>query len=633
MKINKKYILVILLFVFIICLSYLNKPKVLLSEVKLIDENKNVKSYAIMISNDGTNYSESESNMIPTYGYKLNTTMSYCVTLTGDTLHGVISEISFGSVKVDVANTVNCYLYYEPDDNALATVIEESDYSLYTTEANMEAGTFYRYSGDENGKRNVIYADTCWQIFRTTKNGSIKMIYNGEPAYDSTLGRYTCGRRTSIDHKGYEGNISVLGASSGTTYNYYYGTGYYFDETSSSYKLSGEVGPYNYYNDYNTVIGMYTCKNTTANAICSNIYYVDAYQSETSARVIKRINIETYYDRIGTVSFNLSPSPAYVGYMYNSHYDVINASQPSSSNPIMYGYSFEERTVQEQEDGKGKYKLVGNNNLTNSLQSVTYYGTNTLNNSHYTCLNGDGICDTLYFAVSYQLTGAFKIYLVTLPDGKTIQSAIDEMLNNSDINVNSSAIKGLIDFWYKEHILNKEDTNHNQLSSYLDTDEIFCNNRSTINDYGGWSQTGAVTNKGANGLNFAGFKSNTDTDIYVSCVDSSGNERIVDEFSVTAGNHDLTYPVGLPSFPEMYILTLSIYQSDVRWEAGEYWLSSPSTFIDGAASNKRVTSGALSGSLKVNQSTGVRPSLSLNRNVIFSSGDGTTTNPWIASLE
>ncbi len=803
MKVNKKHILVILLFIFVICLSYLNKPRVLLSEVKLIDENKNVNSFAIMISDDGENYTESDSNMIPSAGYKLNLTKSYCTTLAGEILTNIISEPSFGMVKVETTNTVNCYLYYDPDNSGFATVIGESDYTLYTDEANLEAGTFYRYSGDYDGKRNVIYADHCWQIIRTTKNNSIKMIYNGEPIYDSSLDRYICDNsRSNTNHIGYTGSTSrqTLGASSGSAYNYYYGTGYYYDETAGAYKLSGEVGPYNWYNDYNTIIGMYTCKKTTANASCTmgQIYYVESYYSQTHAYVFT-INTGMTYDRIGTTPFNyLSTSPADVGYMYNTRYDIFSKQKTvrmnqtvnlSSSNlttwsnyyygdrqprsntlynpvkgsditgypqswvgkytlrsanqnyssgsayyisgvngtmlyysdtgmftndepenkyliaetcssngdgtytctsseefgigdwyalyrggslntmkyvceprtytydstnntgvcsgvywitgvgvstmtimPVMikYGYSFEERTATEQQDGKGRYKLVGNNDLTNSLHTITNWNTgyNTLTNSHYTCFNEDGICDTLYF-----VTYASSTYLnyIEIPSNKSINTIVDEMLNNNDINTYNSAIKSMIDLWYKEHILNKEDTNHKQYSSYLDTDEIFCNNRSSLNNYGGWNQAANPNEY----LKFVGsLVYPTDK---VSCIDTSGNERILDEFSVTSGNESLIYPIGFPSATEMFLLSTNASNSLVRkspYTTGiAYWLSSPGTFEPLGSYVRYVDGNGAVIYYLIHSQYGVRPSLSLNRNVVFSSGDGTLTNPWVASLE
>ncbi len=190
----------------------------------------------------------------------------------------------------------------------------------------------------------------------------------------------------------------------------------------------------------------------------------------------------------------------------------------------------------------------------------------------------------------------------------------------------------MIDLWYKEHILNKDDTNHNQYSSYLDTDEIFCNNRSSENNYGVWNQTGDITTY----LNFVGEDTNN-SGKKVSCVDLNNQERVIDEFSVTSGNESLTYPIGLPSYAEMYIQTMSTSASPVRkspYGTGVmYWLASPNYFTYSASERTMNSSGNLSSSSIVNYAYGARPSVSLNRNVLFSEGDGTMTNPWIASLE
>jgi hypothetical protein len=630
------------------------------------------------------------------------------------------------------------------------------------------------------------------------------MIYNGEPEYDSNTSKYTCNNsRTNTNHIGYTVSTSkqTLGASSGTSYNYYYGTGYYYDETAGAYKLSGEVGPYNYYNNYNTVIGMYTCKKTSANANCTmgQIYYVESYYSQNQANVFT-INTGMTYDRIGTTPFNyLYTSPADVGYMYNTRYEVLSKSSSitmlsiyslNSSNlttrsnyyygdrtegssalnnpvkgsditgypqswagkytlnstnqaqvqvtsyyvsgvttdatpkmylatfnnqttkdsaankylfgtsytdngdgtytmngarevskgdwyteytnvsvgnyvclpetytydsvndvytcnngisnvtsvnlntifhipvQIKYGYSFEERTALEQEDGKGRYKLVGNNDLTNSLHTITNWTTdyNTLTNSHYTCFNKEGICDTLYF-ITY--TRNTTEYYITLTDGKTIDTALNEMLNNNDINTNNSPMKSMIDLWYKEHILNKEDEDHNLYSSYLDNNEIFCNNRYVINN-GGWSQMGNPTAY----LQFAGYTTNPT--YKVSCVDTSGNERIIDEFSVSSGNGKLTYPIGLPTYGELYIETMSKIASPVYkspYGTGvNYWVSSPNYFLNYAYGRYVNLSGSLDSGSAVNNAYGARPVVSLTTDVQFTSGDGTMNNPWVASL-
>ncbi len=808
---RKKNVLIVILVVlctFFLALSYKSLSNgIPLDSVKLSKEDK--ERFAIKIEDSNGDYIDYEGNTWPGIGYTFNEDESKCTTKNGEIINNVL-QYTNGVVKVTTKKTVFCYLYFDLVPGALGIVLRSGDYTLYDTEANLPAGTFYRYSGAYDGKRNVIYADTCWQIFRTTKNDSIKMIYNGEPAYDSVNDKYTCDNsRTNTNHIGYTtttmpiayvtsingNNIQYTG--SGT---YYFGTGYYYDEISGAYKLSGEVGPYNTYSDFNQIIGMYTCKNTTANADCSlgSIYYITRGSSTVNANALV-ISRGIIYDRIGDSEFDyyVGNNMASIGYMnnykgvvnssiinetvltsvslnsstlntwgqyyygdrtegdsnlYNSvlglsitgypqswkdkytlrgfnqsytnsnsayivevtndstpvlyysifsnnttkdsaankylfgtgftsngdgtvtitgakeiskkdwltrynevtsgnyycepetyNYDAINDEWTCSSVysvvsinskhfsgikvNVKYGYSYEERTATEQLDGKGRYKIVGDNNISNSLKMVNDWRISfyLLNNAHYTCFNEDGICDTVNFVV---YTSNSTLDYIDIPSGKQIDDVIDEMLNNNSVNTNNSMIKDFADLWYKEHILNKEDINHNYYSSYLDTNEIFCNNRS-INDLGGWSQTGDTRSY----LYFLGYNSSYNT--RVSCLDKNNIERIVDEFSVDSGNRALLYPIGLPSYSEMYLLSLSNISSNVRRSpynvSKSYWLMTPS-YNTNIAQNYYVSDSGNIPSQSFLASYGVRPSLSLNHNVVFNEGTGTMSDPWIASL-
>ncbi len=99
---------------FIITPSFLDKNKVVLDDVEVVD-NKEKKAFAIMISTDGTNYTESESDSIPSTGYVLNREKTYCVDLEGNVYNNSISQLSWqlDSVIVNASNTVNCYLFFD----------------------------------------------------------------------------------------------------------------------------------------------------------------------------------------------------------------------------------------------------------------------------------------------------------------------------------------------------------------------------------------------------------------------------------------------------------------------------------------------------------------------------------------
>ncbi len=798
---KKKNILIIILVV--LCTFFLalaNKSLsngIPLDEVKISKEDK--ERFAIKVEDSNGDYIDYNGNTWPSIGYIFNEDKSGCTDSRGNKVLNVLFVNNVNIPTIRTKKTVHCYLYYDIDNSAYATILRSNDYTLYNSEANREAGTFYKYSGDESGKRNVIYADHCWQIYRTTKNNSMKMIYNGEPFYDSTLGRYICTDvdRVDITHIGLEPDDSFT--FGGT---YYFGTGYYYDENAGAYKLSGEVGPYDISSNYNLVKGMYTCGKTTANANCSvnDIRYIFGDGDKRSAF---RLETTLFYKTAGKTDYGYleadeSGSISSVGYMFNYEYhmqkyikrtsfdirdDNLNYQNYSNyyfgdgiepdgslSNPVLgssltgypqslvgkytkkstnssykssysyyvmgitsdnpsysyyvefrdytekdspaniylfgtgynvngdgtititgafelslgdwyqaysngditsnsylckpetytynsvnhtgicnnvyksntfsnigydvsysevlkFGYTFEERTAQEQQDGMGRYKLVGNNNLTNSLHTTGEYYSNPsiLNNSHYTCFNLTGICDDLnYFVYSNDSYD----YYISLSPGETMNMILDNIINDINLNSKDSKAKALVDAWYMQNILNKMDSNNNLFSSYLDTKDIFCNNRS-IYDYGGWSPAGDLSHD----LKFY--------NPYYSCEDSNGVERVIDEFSVDSGNQDLTYPIALPSYLDYDSLPYGSYEYiQGFWFMEPYSLATYYNYDYKTYQNTMLYDGdpyqqgydEYYDNDDYDDGGGIRPSLSLNHNVIFSAGDGTMEDPWIAAL-
>ena len=298
--------------------------------------------------------------------------------------------------------------------------------------------------------------------------------------------------------------------------------------------------------------------------------------------------------QIGTSSFNSSyKSPAYVGYMYNNAYEYSIKSMSSQSN-IVFGSSFTY--------ANGSYSLTGTKTV-----ATWSSGYNTLNSNHYTCLSTGTICTSLYY-VYYTSSG--YAYYITLTGGKSVDDALNEMLYNANTkSSNSSTIKTYIDNWYK-----------NNMASYTDKleDTVFCNDRSMSNKTNnGWYPNGGSTSTSLY------FKyNNIPSTPSLKCT----NEN--DKFTVDSsnGNGALTYPVGLLTVPEA---KLANYSSSNYLNNGQYvWLASPDYFyslsaIVGMAYSAGLTYGS------VNNSWGVRPSVSLKPGTSISSGDGSYTSPFV----
>ena len=154
-------------------------------------------------------------------------------------------------------------------------------------------------------KINVIFADHCWQMIRTTDTGGVKLLYNGEAEEGKCL-------NSRSKHIGYNsGTITSLSTE------YYYGTSYTYDKTNNVFSLDGTVTTGNIHT------GQYTCKETTSSGTCTTLYLVDMLASGTEYYVL-RLEGNSNYSSFGSLRYNRNSStPASVGYMYNKTYPTM----------------------------------------------------------------------------------------------------------------------------------------------------------------------------------------------------------------------------------------------------------------------------------------------------------------------
>ena len=85
----------------------------------------------------------------------------------------------------------------------------------------------YYFRGSQNVANNVLYANYCWKIVRTTETGGTKLVYNGEPTVadgkatcPNTTGASTQLSATSQFHPTYQTPASVGYNRSTTRYTY-----------------------------------------------------------------------------------------------------------------------------------------------------------------------------------------------------------------------------------------------------------------------------------------------------------------------------------------------------------------------------------------------------------------------------
>ena len=292
--------------------------------------------------------------------------------------------------------------------------------------------------------------------------------------------------------------------------------------------------------------------------------------------------------QIGTSAFNNDyVSPAFVGYMQNTVYSSISESMSSQSN-IVFGNSFTYTN--------GTYTLTGTKTV-----ATWSSGYNTINNNHYTCMTTGTTCSSIYYVYYTDTTDA---YYITLTNGKSVNDALNEMLYADDVNKYDSTIKAYIDSWYINNLKTYKD--------YLE-DTVFCNDRRVLN-LNGWNSNGGDTTQ------YLQFKNNDTSNQSLVCANET------DRFSMNNAKAKLNYPIGLLSVPE---LSLAGYGSSHYFNNGRWvWLASPGGFIGIFAVVVGASTSGWDVNL-VNDSGGVRPSVSLKPNTYFSSGDGSFTNPFV----
>ena len=199
---------------------------------------------------------------------------------------------------------------------------------------------------------------------------------------------------------------------------------------------------------------------------------------------------------------------------------------------------------------------------------------------------------------------------MTLTNGKKIENALDEMLNNNTTNSN---IKDVVDNWYENNMTN--------VTEYLEN-AIYCNNRH-IESLAGWNPSGGGITSWLQFNDYSNYRLTCQDkkDQFTLKVDSGG--------TLGYGNNALDYPVGLLTSKEFYLARSG---SDTNYLNNDdyYWLLSPFTFhYDSDADVRFVRSGSMYGR-DVNDASGARPAVSLSTKVKLSGeGNGTVESPYI----
>ncbi len=432
-------------------------------------------------------------------------------------------------------------------------------------------------------KRNVIFGGFCWQVIRTTEAGGLKLLYNGEPVEGKC-------ESTRENHKGIVGNSRVF--STGNS-EYLYGKLFTYDVSSNQFTLMDTTLSEWTSSTYMNLIGQYTCRNKTGK--CSNIYYVGPSSTSTTTDLFLYKIADTNYAQIGESPFNTRDnSPAMVGYMFNKVYD--RHTKYTSSTTYKFGKRFTYNN--------GTYTLFGKTKTIGDWEEI-YEEFDLL---HYTCWNLTGECSELSYIYYVDLDEDADAYYINLTDGKSLEDAWEEMINDNGVNKYNSSVKGLIDSWYAQNLLNK---------TRMIDDAIYCNNR-----YIDWESPLYIHGWDPNGGQVAEpaiFEDRIGT--LLTC------NQITDQFSINNDLAKLVYPVALISGNEIGGQSSTFRKTDAPW-----WTSTPAFFSTEASVYVILPNGSVgtfSVDMSYGQVAGVRPAITLKPSVVISSGTGSEADPWI----
>ena len=175
-----------------------------------------------------------------TYSYTINVESYECF------LYNVIkNQVKTTNISYKYINDANVTINgvtYNSDDNGV--------FLFNDTDDNGGSNPIYYYRGNVTNN-NVLFADLCWKIVRTTSTGGVKLIYNGE------LTNGTCDN--TGDDSQYGTSVFNSNNNSPADVGYMYGTRY----TISSKELTNITDSYVYGRTVTYSGGKYTLNTTT----------------------------------------------------------------------------------------------------------------------------------------------------------------------------------------------------------------------------------------------------------------------------------------------------------------------------------------------------------------------------------
>jgi len=485
-------------------------------------------------------------------------------------------------------------------------------------------------------KRNVIFGGFCWEMFRTTDSGGVKLLYNGLISDGKCYGtNQSIGR---AEYTTYD-NISKVG-SVGYMYNKLYSTNTIMSPNYGSYRVDGQnLSETDYKNVTNNLFEFtqdewHNSKDTNGYASDGNI----SFNVTNNGNYILEYFLENdyYSDNVkiylnnNVINTITSQQRGYVDLNNLKSSDVIKVELNVRENDNITDFKF---SVKEPSNTIIDTRAYFGNSVTYSngkytlIDTIRSDGTENLSYNHYFCLDGSLSCDEVYYAAMWYNPTRLESYKLT--DGMKIEDYINDQLYADNVNQNDSQLKKYIEGWYKY--------NFTDYTVYLE-DTVFCQNRKLANQDNAFNPNGGNPTGGERKTHFFrmmnanGFDENNPDYLYNTNLKC---DNITDRFSISNDKAKLTYPVATINLAEA--LLMFKYEYDYSNLTGQrirghhnsyyYWLLSPYdlnvTYGWGVSRD-----GGIYYSYGASKNE-VRPVVSLKKGATYSSGDGSVDNPYV----
>ncbi len=288
-------------------------------------------------------------------------------------------------------------------------------------------------------------------------------------------------------------------------------------------------------------------------------------------------------------------------------------------------------------NGQGLYYTSTNT----ENNKITYYYRGAVENNYVSFagfywriirINEDGSIRLIYQGTSANATGnnatigdsvfnsnydenAYVGYMYGRPGSSTY--------SETHANTNDSIIKTMIDTWYEENLLDN-------YATYL-ADSGFCGDRSIASEAGVWDSIDSALGYGTNMTYYGAYnRAVNEEQPQFACPQ---NNDLYTTSSSTKGNKALDYPIGLITADEVAYAggvnnidntSYYLYTND------GYWTMSPEFLLGGYANEWAVGSdGSLDNDVVFTVNIGMRPVINLVSGIEVTSGDGTSSNPYV----